>query len=61
MKELDKLLELGYSVALQPKYKKRGIWVSVVGPVGVFEVTGESTEECLKLLLKEVQENGDYN
>ena len=26
MKELDKLLELGYSVALQPKYKKRGGW-----------------------------------
>ena len=54
---LDKLLELGYAVAIQSRASKQKIWASVVGPDGVFSVEEDNAEECLKQLLREVQED----
>ena len=52
-KDLDTLLELGYSVHIQPtKSKKEKIFGSVVGPKGIFT---SKKKDCLKELLEKVR------
>lgn len=64
MKELDKLLEMGYAVALQPKRLIKGVPTvisSAIGPQGVYEVHHDFGGRCVKQLLREVLRDGDKN